>query len=177
MIALAITMKIGIHDYQLQRLLCFIDPSIDPRGACFQQLASQQVVSNGGFLGVGVAGGVADATNMLPVQTTDMVFAKLAQELGFVGSLVVFLLFAALLWRILSVAWRSRDPFGMLIACGVASVILFQLAENVGMVLGVAPITGIPLPFITHGGASLVSIGLALGIVESVSMRQQRAEW
>jgi rod shape determining protein RodA len=166
-----------LHDYQRQRLSCFIDPSIDPRGACFQQLASQKVVSTGGLTGVGAGQGVNDASNLLPVQTTDMVFAKLAQELGFVGSLVVFLLFAALIWRIMTIAWRSRDPFGMLVGCGVASVILFQVLENVGMVLGVMPITGIPLPFITHGGASLVSIGLALGIMESVAMRQQRPEW
>ena len=166
-----------LHDYQRQRLSCFIDPSIDPRGACFQQLASQQVVSSGGLLGAGITNGVDDSSNLLPVQTTDMVFAKLAQELGFVGSIVVFVLFAALLWRIMTIAWRSREPFGMLVACGVASVVLFQLLENVGMVLGVMPVTGIPLPFITHGGASLVSIGLALGIVESIAMRQQRAAW
>ena len=91
--------------------------------------------------------------------------------------MVVFLLFAALLWRILVAAWRSRDPFGLMVGSGLASMILFQLLVNVGMVLGIMPITGIPLPFITHGGASLVSVAIGLGILQSINVRQQRAEW
>ena len=166
-----------LREYQVRRLTCFWDPSVDPLGECFQQLAAQKVVSTGGLIGAGISKGVDDSSNLLPVQTTDMVFAKLAQELGFVGSVVVFLLFAALLWRVMTIAWRSREPFGLLVGCGLASVILFQLLENVGMVLGVMPVTGIPLPFITHGGASLVSVGIGLGIMESIAMRQQRAEW
>jgi rod shape determining protein RodA len=175
--ALPLIWTYGLHDYQRERLTSFIDPSADPLGAGFQQLAAQKVVSSGGLLGAGLTNGVDDKTNLLPVQTTDFVFAKLAQELGFVGCAVVFLLFAALLWRIVTIAWRSRDPFGLLVGCGVASMVLFQIAENVGMVLGVMPVAGIPLPFITHGGASLVSVGIGLGIMESVALRQQRAEW
>ena len=104
-------------------------------------------------------------------------FAVLAQELGFIGALVVFLLFAALIWRILMSAWRSRDPFGTLFGAGLASLILFQVFVNVGMVIGILPVTGIPLPFITHGGASLVSIAIGLGVMQSVNIRQHRAEW
>ena len=88
-------------------------------------------------------------------------FATLAEELGFIGAIVLFALFVLLLWRVLVAGWRSRDAFGTLFACGVASMILFQLIVNVGMVLGVMPITGIPLPFVTHGGASLVSMAAA----------------
>jgi rod shape determining protein RodA len=177
LLALPLIWTYVLHDYQRERLTSFIDPAADPLGAGFQQLAAQKVVSSGGLLGAGITNGVDDKTNLLPVQTTDFVFAKLAQELGFVGSVVVFLLFAALIWRVLAVSWKSRDRFGMLVGCGIASMVLFQIAENVGMVLGVMPVTGIPLPFITHGGASLVSIGIGLGILESISMRQQRAEW
>ena len=104
-------------------------------------------------------------------------FAVLAQELGFIGALVVFLLFIALLWRVLVAAWRSTDSFGTLYAAGVASVLLFQVFVNVGMVVGIMPVTGIPLPFISHGGASLVSIALGLGVIQSVNIRQQRAQW
>ena len=104
-------------------------------------------------------------------------FAVLAQELGFLGALVVFLLFVALLWRILSGAWRSKDPFGTLFGAGLASMILFQVFVNVGMVIGIMPVTGIPLPFITHGGASLISLAIGLGIVQSINLRQERAEW
>ena len=104
-------------------------------------------------------------------------FAVLAQELGFIGALVVFLLFIALLWRVLVCAWRSKDPFGTLFGAGVASMLLFQVFVNVGMVIGIMPVTGIPLPFISHGGASLVSIALGLGVIQSINIRQQRAEW
>jgi rod shape determining protein RodA len=166
-----------LHDYQKERLTSFLDPAKDPLGAGFQLLTAQKAVSSGGFLGAGLTNGVQSQANVLPVQSTDFVFAVLAEELGFVGCVVVFLLFAALLWRILTIAWRSRDPFGLMMGAGVASMILFQIVVNVGMVLGVMPITGIPLPFITHGGASLVSIAIGLGILQSIAMRQQRAEW
>ena len=113
----------------------------------------------------------------MPVQATDFVFATLAEELGFIGGIVLFLLFVLLLWRVLVAGWRSRDAFGTLFAAGVASMILFQLVVNVGMVLGIMPITGIPLPFVTHGGASLVSMAAGLGILQSINIRQTRAAW
>ena len=111
----------------------------------------------------------------LPVQTTDFVFARVGEELGFLGGILVLVLFTLLLWRVLVIGWRCRDPFGLAFAGGVAGMLLFQLMVNAGMVLGVMPITGIPLPFITHGGASLISTALALGLLESIAMRQGRA--
>ena len=87
------------------------------------------------------------------------------------------MLFVALFWRVLLVGWRSRDPFGLAFSAAIASMLLFQLLVNVGMVLGIMPITGIPLPFITHGGASLISIALGLGILQSIAMRQSRQTW
>ena len=104
-------------------------------------------------------------------------FSVLAEELGFVGGMVLFVLFVLLLWRVLVAGWRSRDPFGTMFAAGMASMVLFQLFVNVGMVMGIMPITGIPLPFVTHGGASLVSIAIGLGILQSINIRQTRAEW
>ena len=166
-----------LRDYQKQRLLSFLDPSADPQGSGFQLLQSQAAVSSGGFLGKGLASGTQAQTDLLPVQTTDFVFAVLAQELGFVGGLVVFALFVALLWRIMTAAWRSRDPFGLMLGAGLSAMILFQLVVNVGMVLGIMPITGIPLPFVTHGGASLVSLALGLGLLQSINIHQSRAEW
>ena len=140
-------------------------------------LQSQAAVQAGGLIGTGLTNGGAVALDILPVQSTDFVFAILAEELGFVGGLVVFGLFAALLWRVLAAAWRARDPFGLAMGGGIASMVLFQLVVNVGMVLGIMPITGIPLPFVTHGGASLVSIALGLGLLQSINMHQRRAEW
>ena len=113
----------------------------------------------------------------MPVQATDFVYALLAEELGFIGGILVLVLFAALLWRVLVAGWRSPDAFGTLFCCGVASMILFQVVVNVGMVIGVMPITGIPLPFVTHGGASLVTTAAGLGIIQSINTRRARAAW
>jgi len=166
-----------LHDYQKERLTSFLDPARDPLGAGYQILAAQRAVTSGGLLGAGLTNGAQNRSDLLPVQTTDFVFAILAEELGFLGCVVVFLLFAALLWRVLAIAWRSRDPFGLMVGAGVASMVLFQLTVNVGMVLGVMPVTGIPLPFITHGGSSLVSMAIGLGVLQSIAIRQRRAEW
>jgi rod shape determining protein RodA len=163
--------------YQKQRLISFLYPAADPQGSGYQLLQSQIAVGSGGFIGKGLTNGTQDRGNFLPVQTTDFVFAKLGEELGFIGAIVVFLLFSALIWRVLVAGWRSRDPFGLLVSAGVASMIFFQFVVNVGMVIGVMPITGIPLPFVTHGGASLISLAFGLGILQSVNIRQMRAEW
>jgi rod shape determining protein RodA len=175
--ALPLVWTYVLHDYQRERFTSFLDPSRDPLGAGFQLLTAQKAVASGGLLGAGLTNGAQNQSDLLPVQTTDFVFAILAEELGFVGCVVVFLLFAALIWRVLAIAWRSRDPFGLMVGAGVASMVLFQLTVNVGMVLGIMPITGIPLPFITHGGSSLISMAIGLGVLQSISIRQQRAEW
>ncbi len=166
-----------LQDYQRQRILTFLNPSTDTQGAAWQVTQAQIAVGAGGPLGVGLTNGTQSRGQFLPVQESDFVFAVLAQELGFIGSVVVFLLFIALLWRVLVSAWRSKDPFGTLYGAGVASLLLFQVFVNVGMVVGILPVTGIPLPFISHGGASLVSIALGLGVIQSINIRQQRAEW
>lgn len=175
--ALPLVWTYVLHDYQRERLTSFLDPAKDPLGAGFQLLTAQKAVSSGGFLGAGLTNGAQNQSDLLPVQTTDFVFAILAEELGFVGCVVVFLLFAALIWRVLAIGWRSRDPFGLMVGAGVASMILFQLTVNVGMVLGIMPVTGIPLPFITHGGSSLISMAIGLGVLQSIAIRQRRAEW
>jgi rod shape determining protein RodA len=166
-----------LRDYQKERLTSFLDASPDLQGAGYQLYQALIAVGSGGCCGKGLTNGTQTQGDYLPVQSTDFVFATLAEELGFVGGVVVFLLFTLLLWRILTAAWRSKDAFGTLFAAGVASMILFQLVVNVGMVLGVMPITGIPLPFVTHGGASLVSLGAGLGIIQSINIRQTRAVW
>jgi rod shape determining protein RodA len=166
-----------LRDYQKERILSFLNPVADTQGSNWQVQQSQIAVGSGGFLGTGLTNGSQGRGEFLPVQESDFVFAVLAQELGFIGAIVVFLLFGALIWRILVSAWRSRDPFGTLFGAGLASVILFQVFVNVGMVIGMLPVTGIPLPFITHGGASLLSIAVGLGVMQSVNIRQHRAEW
>jgi rod shape determining protein RodA len=166
-----------LRDYQKGRLTAFLDPLGDLQGAGYQLYQAQIAVGSGGWFGKGLTNGTQNALDFLPVQNTDFVFAILAEELGFLGALVVLGLFVALLWRVLAAAWRSKDPFGTMFGCGVAAMVLFQVVVNVGMVIGIMPITGIPLPFVTHGGASLISLAAGLGILESINIRQGRAEW
>jgi rod shape determining protein RodA len=166
-----------LRDYQKQRILGFLDPSADIQGAGYQLFQSQIAVGSGGPFGKGLTNGTQNQLNFLPVQESDFVAAIYLEELGFVGALLLLGLFAALLWRILVAGWRSRDPFGMMFAGGLASMIFFQVVVNLGMVIGIMPITGIPLPFVSHGGASLISLAVGLGILQSVNIRQTRAEW
>jgi rod shape determining protein RodA len=175
--ALPLVWTYVLRDYQKQRITAFLDPRTDTQGAGYQLYQSQIAVGSGGFTGTGLTNGTQNQLNALPVQETDFVAAIYLEELGFVGAIILLLLFAALLWRLLVSGWRSKDPFGTMFASGLATMILFQLVVNLGMVIGIMPITGIPLPFISHGGASLISLAVGLGIVQSINIRQTRAEW
>jgi rod shape determining protein RodA len=161
-----------LQDYQRRRVLSFLDPTSDQTGAGWQALQSQIAVGSGGIFGKGLTNGSQSGSSFLPVQSTDFAFAVLLEELGFVGGIVVLLLFIGLIWRILLIGWRSESVFGVAFASGVASMIVFQMLVNAGMVAGIMPVTGIPLPFITHGGASLTSIAIALGLMQSINIRQ-----
>jgi rod shape determining protein RodA len=163
-----------LHDYQRQRLFCFLDPSADPQGACFQLIQALNAVGSGGWLGRGLTVGGEGQRGYIPVQSTDFIFTVVAEDLGFVGGVVVLTLFGLLVWRILLIGWRARDAFGMMIAVGLASMILFQVLVNIGMVIGVMPVTGIPLPFITYGGSSLISLLFGMGILQSIRMRAHK---
>lgn len=165
-----------LHDYQRQRLFCFLDPSADPQGACFQLIQALNAVGSGGWLGRGLTVGGEGQRGYIPVQSTDFIFTVVAEDLGFVGGIIVLALFGLLLWRILLVGWRAGDAFGMLIAAGLASLILCQVLVNVGMVIGLMPVTGIPLPFVTYGGSSLISLLFGMGILQSIRMRAEKPE-
>ncbi len=163
-----------LHDYQRQRLFCFLDPSADPQGACFQLVQALNAVGSGGWLGRGLTVGGEGQRGYIPVQSTDFIFTVVAEDLGFVGGVVVLTLFGLLIWRILLIGWQARDAFGMMIAAGLASMILFQVLVNIGMVIGVMPVTGIPLPFVTYGGSSLISLLFGMGILQSIRMRANK---
>jgi rod shape determining protein RodA len=165
--------QVLLRDYQKQRLISFLDPAADPLGSGYQLQQSQITVSSGGLFGRGLTNGLAGEN--LPVGSTDFVFARVGEELGFLGGAVVLTLFALLIWRVLHVGWRSGDTFTLAFSGGIAGMLLFQMIVNIGMVLGVMPVTGIPLPFVTHGGASLISAALGLGILESLAMRRSRS--
>ena len=162
-----------MRPYQQARLLTLLNPGADPKNAGYQIGQAQTAINIGGLGGKGLTNG----TVVLPVKTTDFVWGVLAEELGLIGAVVVLILFALLLWRLLTCAWRSTDTFAMLIACGLATMIFFQVLVNVGMVVGLLPVTGIPLPFISYGGASLVSLFAGLGTLQSTNLRRERPEW
>jgi len=169
-----------LQDYQRRRVLSFLDPTSDASGAGWQALQSQIAVGSGGFFGRGLQNGSQTSASFLPVQSTDFAFAVLLEALGFIGGIVVLLLFVGLIWRVVLVGWRSNSVFGVAFAAGVASLIVFQVLVNAGMVAGMMPVTGIPLPFITHGGAALTSIAIALGLLQSIKIREvgeARAPW
>ncbi|HUG49341.1 MAG TPA: rod shape-determining protein RodA [Candidatus Limnocylindria bacterium] len=166
-----------LKDFQQRRLLSFLDPTADPQGSGWQVIQSQIAVGSGGLFGKGLTNATHGTTEYLPVATTDFAMAVLLEELGFVGGVVVLVLFVGLLWRVLRIGWRADDLFGVAFAAGFASMILFHMLVNIGMVSGIMPVTGIPLPFITHGGASLVSIALGLGILQSINLRRGRPQW
>ena len=173
-IALAPVAVSQLHEYQQRRLFCFLDPYADAQGACFQLVQALNAVGSGGWLGRGLTVGGEDQRGYIPVQSTDFIFTVVAEDLGFIGSIIVLALFGLLVWRVLLIGWQAGDAFGMMIAAGLASVILFQLLVNVGMVIGVMPVTGIPLPFVTYGGSSLISLLFGMGILQSIRMRSHK---
>ena len=169
-IALAPIAVGALQAYQRQRLFCFLDASADPQGACYQLVQALNAVGSGGWLGQGLTAGRQNQLGYLPVQSTDFIFTVVGEELGFVGGAVLLGLFALLVWRVLSIGWGAQDSLGMMVAVGLASLLLFQITVNVGMVTGIMPVTGIPLPFMTYGGSSMISLLFGLGILQSVRM-------
>ena len=161
----ALAWVIVLADYQKERLLAFIDPNADPAGPKYQLLRSLEAIRGGGLFGAGADG--TAALTPLPVQESDFVFAALVRAFGAVGGLFVIVLLAILVGRLVWHAWNSPDEFGVIFAGGMATVVLFQTFVNIGMNLGVAPITGITLPFVSYGGASAVSLAFGLALVQS----------
>ena len=162
-----------LKDYQRARLGAFLDPYSDPQGAGWNIIQSLIAVGSGGATGKGLTAGTQSPLGYLPIAESDFVFSGLAEDLGFAGAVILFVLYIVLLIAALRVAFRAKDPFGMLIGAGVATMLLFQIMVNVGMAISLMPVTGIPLPFISHGGSSLVSICFALGVLQSISMRRE----
>ena len=175
-IGLAPVVVSTLHEYQRTRLFCFLDPYADAQGACYQLVQALNAVGSGGLVGRGLTVGGEGQRGYIPVQSTDFIFTVVAEDLGFLGGAVLLILFGLLVWRVLLIGWKSRDAFGMLIAVGIASMILFQLLVNVGMVTGVMPVTGVPLPFVTYGGSSLITLLFGLGILQSIRMRSHKPD-
>ncbi|MFZ5392468.1 MAG: rod shape-determining protein RodA [Patescibacteria group bacterium] len=164
---------ISLHDYQRNRVMSFIDPTLDPYGAGYNILQSQIAVGSGGWWGLGIGRGWQSQLHFLPVAYSDFAFAVWAEEFGFVGGLLLLILFALLVWQIWRIAYLAADQFGFFLVVGVATMIIFQVFVNTGMNLGIMPVTGIPLPFISSGGTSIWAVMFLLGLVVSVSRRSE----
>lgn len=174
-LALAIVLPIGyyfLQDYQKARLVSFIDPSQDPKGSGYQVIQSKIAVGSGALWGQGVTKGSQTQLRFLPVPHTDFIFSAFAEEHGFVSVVVVLACYFLLLMQIVQNAQTATDRAGTYICMGVATLVLFHLLVNVGMVVGRMPVTGIPLPLMSSGGSNIMSIFLMLGLVNNVRLRR-----
>lgn len=160
--------------YQRDRILVFLDPQSDPTNAGYNVIQALMAVGAGEFSGRGYLSGSQSQLHFLRVQYADFIFSVLAEELGFVGAFVLLVLFGVLVFRGLRAARLSREVFGRLLASGVVVLLVYQVAVNVGMNVGLLPVTGIPLPMISYGGSSLLTIMGSLGILESIVMRHRK---
>lgn len=162
-----------LKDYQRARLTTFLNPdSADAAEWRYNTEQSQIAIANGGLSGQGLLRGGQTANGYVPAQETDFIFTAIGEELGFIGASGVLVLYGLLLWRILRAAQLSRDQFGTLVCVGVFAIILFQVFENVGMTMGIMPVTGIPLPFMSYGGSSILMAFAMAGLVMNVHMRR-----
>jgi rod shape determining protein RodA len=165
--------KLGIlEEYQVARLTSFMNQS-DSGTLGYQVAQSKMAIGSGGITGKGFDATTLANLGFLPEHETDFIFSNLAERVGFVGSMLLILLFFVLIWRILHVATISRDRFGVLIAVGIGTMFLFHVLVNIGMTMGIMPVTGIPLPFISYGRSSLVVSVMSLGLLQSIAMRSR----
>jgi rod shape determining protein RodA len=171
-LVLPLTWTYALKDYQKARLVSFMDPDRDPQGTGYQLIQSQIAVGSGGMLGKGISKGTQTQLRFLPVPHKDFIFSAFAEEHGFVGVVIVLALYFVMIMRIVQNAQTAPDRAGMYICMGVAGLFLFHILVNVGMVAGMMPVTGIPLPFMSAGGSSVWSSFLALGLVNNVRLRR-----
>jgi rod shape determining protein RodA len=163
-----------LRDYQIMRLAIFVDPQLDPRGAGWNILQSITAIGSGGLFGKGWLQGTQSQLQYLPQQSTDFIFSILAEEWGFLGAVFVLGLFMVILLRGLSIVWGSREDYSLLAGTGVLSMLFFHVLVNVGMAMGIMPITGIPLLLLSYGGSSLWTAMAGAGILMNINRRRRR---
>ncbi|HEX7593032.1 MAG TPA: rod shape-determining protein RodA [Anaerolineae bacterium] len=166
----------NLRPYQQDRILTFVDPGRDPLGAGYNVTQARIAIGSGGLYGLGFCSGTQSQLRFLRIRQTDFIFSVIGEELGFIGSLFVIALIAFILFRIIRAAMLARTPYGKLIAIGVTAMIFAQSYVNLGMNLGLMPVTGIPLPFVSSGGSSLISLLAAEGVVQSILMHHRGLE-
>lgn len=165
-----------LRGYQKQRILTFLNPDRDPLGAGYHIIQSKIAIGSGMLTGKGFLRGTQNALSFLPEQHTDFIFSVLAEEWGLIGSLTVVILFLIIIAWGLSIAGRCRDPFGTILSVGVTAMIAWQAFINIGMVMGLMPVVGVTLPFVSYGGSSIITMMMGIGLLMNVSMRRFKFE-
>jgi rod shape determining protein RodA len=165
-----------LKDYQKQRIMTFLNPDQDPLGAGYHIIQSKIAIGSGMISGKGYLLGTQNALSFLPEEHTDFIFSVLAEEWGAVGSIFLILLFLVLILLGLNIAHRCRDPFGTLLAVGITALVAWQVIINIGMTMGLMPVVGVPLPLISYGGSSTLTVAICIGLLMNVSMRRFMVE-
>jgi rod shape determining protein RodA len=165
-----------LRDYQVDRFLAFTDPGLDPRGAGYNTEQARIAIGNGGLFGQGLFDGSQTRSGFVPEQQTDFVFTVAGEELGLLGAGLIIVLLGVVIWRTLRIAIEADDPFGRIAAAGIACWFCFQAFQNIGMCLGIMPVTGVPLPFVSYGGSSLFACYLAVGLLLNIRLRHKTAD-
>ena len=163
-----------LKEYQLNRLIAFINPNIDPQGIGYNIIQSKIAIGSGRLTGKGLFEGTQNQLNFLPEKHTDFIFSVIGEEFGFIGVLIVITLFIILFWQLFNIALQAKDRYGKLVVTGIIAMFFFHVVENIGMTMGLMPITGIPLPFISYGGTSMVTSITAIGIVLNINIRKKK---
>jgi rod shape determining protein RodA len=171
------TLSIGLgwynlKEYQKDRIYTFLNPESDPLGRGYHAIQSKIALGSGGIFGKGIAQGSQTNLGFLPERQTDFIFSVIGEEMGLVGTLGVLVCYFLIIMRSIHIAQTARDKLGIYVAMGAVSVLLFHIFENIGMVVGIMPITGIPLPLLSYGGSSILSTFVLLGLIINVRMRR-----
>lgn len=168
----AFAMQTVLKDYQIMRLVVFLDPGVDPQGTGWNIIQSVTAVGSGGLSGKGFLQGTQSHYRFLPQQSTDFIFSIIAEELGFIGSFFILLLFGVIFVRGLYIVWTAKDRYGKNIGAGIIGMIFFHMSVNIGMTMGIMPITGIPLLFVSYGGSALLNAMISIGILLNIHQRR-----
>ncbi len=170
-LAAMVVMAGVLKQYQLNRFMAFTNPALDPRGAGYNTTQARIAIGNGGLFGTGLFDGSQTRSRFVPEQHTDFIFTVAGEELGLVGAGLLIALFAVLIWRALWISRNAEDMFGRVAAAGIACWFAFQTFQNIGMCLGIMPVTGVPLPLVSYGGSSMFASMIALGLLQNIAMR------
>jgi rod shape determining protein RodA len=174
--AATLVVRLGVlKDYQIDRFMAFTNPGLDPRGAGYNTEQARIAIGNGGLWGQGLFEGSQTRSGFVPEQHTDFIFTVVGEELGLVGAGILIALLGVLLWRALVIAHEAPDLFGRIAAAGIACWLGFQAFQNIGMCLGIMPVTGVPLPLVSYGGSSMFATLIAVGLLQNIHLRTERS--